>query len=277
MSRNVLSITTTDQDRPIRVIQVSDCHLFESCDTKLLGMNTEESFQSVIELIKKENFDKKLSLFIATGDIAQTPSEKTYARFLDQMQTFEEPCVWLQGNHDLNDLFLAQQNHAANMDVITLGSQWLVIMLNSSDDHEITGRLTAEELLWLAKQLSHYPDRHIIIAMHHNPIPIQSKWLDQIGLSNAADFWTVVDQAPQVKAVIHGHIHQNFEFTRGSVKVWACPSTCIQFKPLCDTFALDNLPPGYRWFDLYANGQINTGISRLASMPAGVDFNSSGY
>jgi Icc protein len=281
LSKNVLSITITDPDQPIRIIQISDSHLFESRDNELIGMNTEESFQSVISLIQKENFDKKISLLIATGDIAQTPSEKTYTRFLDTMHTFGQPCVWLQGNHDLSDFFLAQQNHAANMNIITLGTHWLIIMLNSSDDCEISGRFSKNELLWLAKQLTNYPDKHIIIAMHHNPIHIQSKWLDQVGLANAADFWAVVDRSTHVKAVIHGHVHQNFEATfktkHSSIKVWACPSTCIQFKPLCDIFTLDNLPPGYRWFDLYTNGQINTGISRLTTMPTGVDFDSLGY
>ena len=281
LNKNVLSITITDPYQPIRIIQISDTHLFESCDSELIGMNTEQSFQSVISLIKKENLNKKIALLIATGDIAQAPSEKTYARFLDTMHTFGQPCVWLQGNHDLSDIFLAQQNNTANMNIITLGAQWLIIMLNSSDDCEISGHFSEKELLWLSKQLTHYPDKHIIIAMHHNPIPIQSKWLDQVGLANAADFWAVVDQAPQVKAVIHGHVHQNFEATfntrHSAITVWACPSTCIQFKPLCDTFTLDNLPPGYRWFDLHSNGQINTGISRLTSMPTGVDFDSVGY
>jgi Icc protein len=281
LSKNVLSITITDQNRPIRMIQISDSHLFESCDSRLIGMNTEESFQSVISLIKKENQDNKISLLVATGDIAQTPSEKTYNRFLDTMQTFGQPCVWLQGNHDLSDIFLAQQNTIANMNIVKLGSQWLIIMLNSSDDREISGQFSEKELAWLNKQLTKYPDNYIIIAMHHNPIHIQSKWLDNVGLTNATDFWAILDQAPQVKAVIHGHIHQNFESTfkttRSTIKVWACPSTCIQFKPLCDTFTLDNLPPGYRWFDLHTDGQINTGISRLTSMPTGVNFDSQGY
>jgi Icc protein len=281
LSKNVLSITVTDPERPIRIIQISDSHLFESCDTELLGMNTELSFQSVISLIQKEHIDKKLTLFIATGDIAQKPSEKTYSRFLNTMRTFDQPCVWLQGNHDLSNLFLAQQNNAANFEIVTIGENWLILMLNSSCDHEIGGHFSKNELHKLTHQLNQYPDKHIIIAMHHNPIHIQCKWLDDVSLSNAEDFWAIIENAPQVKAVIHGHIHQNFETTfktmHGSVKVWSCPSTCIQFKPLCDTFTLDNLPPGYRWFDLHHNGQIHTGISRLSAMPTGIDFNSQGY
>ncbi len=277
LSQHVLSIAKINQDQPIRIIQISDSHLFESIDTELLGMNTEESFQAVVNLIKKENVEKKASLFIATGDIAQTPSVKTYARFLDTMQNFEEPTVWLQGNHDLTDSFLAQQNNAANMNIVLLGTQWVIIMMNSSCDHEIAGHFSKDELKWLAQQLVHYSGRNTLIAMHHHPVPVQSKWLDNVDLCNAEDFWMIIDKAPQVKAIVHGHVHQNFEATHGSVKIWACPSTCIQFKPRSDTFTLDRLAPGYRWLDLYNDGHISTGISRLTVIPAGVDFNSMGY
>jgi 3',5'-cyclic-AMP phosphodiesterase len=277
LSQQVLSIAITDPNQPIRIIQISDSHLFENPDTELLGMNTEKSFQAVVRLIKEENVEKTLSLLIATGDIAQTSSVKSYARFLDTMQTFKEPCVWLQGNHDLTDSFLAPQNNAANMNVILLGTRWVIIMMNSSCDHEIAGYFSEEELSWLTQQLAEYSDRHTLIAMHHHPIPVRSKWLDNNNLRNAEDFWMMIDQSPQVKAVVHGHVHQNLEATRGAVKVWACPSTCVQFKPHCDTFTLDDLAPGYRWLDLYNDGHINTDISRLTTMPAGVDLKSTGY
>ncbi len=286
MLTDVLSIATTDQTKPIRIVQISDTHLFEDPQAQFLGMNTEESFQSVLSLIKQEQLLKNdpnqdvnnpVTIFIATGDIAQTPSVTTYTRFLEQMKTFDQPCVWLQGNHDLSHLFLDAQDQQANKNLIELGQDWLVIMLNSSNDHEIEGRFSNNELNWLANQLKAYPNRHIIVALHHNPLKIYSNWLDQCGLMNADEFWQVIDQAPQVRAVIHGHIHQVFEAMRGNVHVWSCPSTCIQFKPQSDTFAVDNLPPGYRWFDLYTDGRINSGVSRIAEIPTGVDFDSLGY
>lgn len=287
MLTNVLSITTTDQTQPIRMVQISDCHLFEDTSEQLLGMNTEDSFRSVIRLIREEqtlqhNTDKvpadnAVAVFIATGDIAQKPSMTTYARFLETMHTFEQPCVWLQGNHDLSNLLLDLPHQQANMDIIELGENWLIIMLNSSNDHEIEGRFSHDELNWLKDKLDAYPDRHIIIALHHNPLKIDSAWLDQSGLSNAEAFWAIIDQTPRVQAVIHGHVHQEFEAMRGKVHIWSCPSTCIQFKPQSKVFCVDHIPPGYRWFDLYPDGRIDTAVSRITQMPAGVDFNSLGY
>jgi len=57
----------------------------------------------------------------------------------------------------------------------------------------------------------------------------------------------------------------------------ATPSTSIQFKPMTADFALDPQPPGYRWLELQADGHINTGIERLAELPAGLDLSSGGY
>ena len=287
MLTNILSIATIDQTKPIRIVQITDTHLFEDPAARFLGINTENSFQAVIALIKQEHslqtpsqptsINHKILLLIATGDIAQTPSTLTYARFLEHMKTMNQPYVWLQGHHDLNQLLLETPEQQVNTNIVELGQQWLVIMLNSSNDLEIEGRFSSDELSWLSAQLQSYPERYIMIALHHHPLKIDSNWLDQCGLSNADDFWKIIDHAPQVKAVVHGHVHQVFEATRGSVQIWSCPSTCIQFKPHSETFRMDNLAPGYRWFDLYADGRIDSGISRITQMPEGIDFDSLGY
>jgi Icc protein len=289
LNAGVLSISIADPSQPIRVVQISDTHLFEDTTAKLLGMNTEDSFQAIVTLIKSEQFQEKTSLdkkkpqfshdvqlFLTTGDTAQSPAQATYKRFLAIMATLGRPCVWLQGNHDLGDL-LKESTDCSHINIVELGENWVILMLNSAKDHEISGQFTAQELDWLKKSLSNYPDRHIIVALHHHPLNVNSMWLDESGLLNAQAFWAIIDAAPQVKSVIHGHVHQEFEATRGSVKILACPSTCIQFKPLSETFTIDKQPPGYRWFNLYANGDVETGVSRLEKLPAGVDFNSQGY
>ncbi len=38
------------------------------------------------------------------------------------------------------------------------------------------------------------------------------------------------------------------------------PSTCAQFLPNSDDFALDSRPPGYRWLELSSDGSISTRV-----------------
>ncbi len=288
MNADVLTVSSPNSV-PIRIVQLTDPHLFVDTGARLLGMNTEDSFQSVIRLIQHEQrlpsapgaavTDATVQLILATGDIAQAPSKPVYQRFLQTMQALHAPYVWLQGNHDLSQLFIQSGDDSAwvNKNVIELGSDWVVLMLNSAKDHEIGGSFSAEELDWLRLQLARYPTRHVLIALHHNPLTVDSRWIDASGLANAADFWAIIQDAPQVRLVIHGHIHQEFEAVHHGITVLGCPSTCVQFKPLSQTFTVDLLPPGYRWFDLYPDGRFETAVSRVRELPAGIDIHSAGY
>jgi Icc protein len=57
----------------------------------------------------------------------------------------------------------------------------------------------------------------------------------------------------------------------------ASPSTCIQFLPGSDGFAVDTTAPGYRWLSLHADGRIETGVQRLSEIPGTLDLASAGY
>ena len=39
------------------------------------------------------------------------------------------------------------------------------------------------------------------------------------------------------------------------------PSTCAQFLPRSEFFALDDRPPGLRWLELHADGHIETEVA----------------
>jgi len=61
------------------------------------------------------------------------------------------------------------------------------------------------------------------------------------------------------------------------LRLLGCPSTCFQFKPGSADFALDFVPQGYRWLDLYPDGAINTAVVRLESVPEGLDMAAGSY
>ncbi len=80
-----------------------------------------------------------------------------------------------------------------------------------------------------------------------------------------------------VKGIVCGHVHQDMNVMHKGIRVMATPSTCVQFKPQSDDFALDTVSPGWRELTLHANGEITTQVQRLASGSFLPDFTSSGY
>jgi len=101
--------------------------------------------------------------------------------------------------------------------------------------------------------------------------------MDTMVLENADEFLTVIQKHPHARVVVFGHVHQAMDEVRGRLRLLASPSTCFQFKPKSLAFALDRVPPGYRWIELYSDGTIDTGVERLPEMPAGLEFTSNGY
>ena len=91
-------------------------------------------------------------------------------------------------------------------------------------------------------------------------MPMGSRWLDTVGLRNAAAFFAVTDRHPQLRAIVWGHVHQASDQLRNGVRLISTPSTCAQFLPAADTFTLDTRPPGYRWLDLHPDGTIQTSV-----------------
>ena len=108
--------------------------------------------------------------------------------------------------------------------------------------------------------LREHRERHVLLAVHHHALPLKSRWLDALALYNAAELLAIVDRSPQVRCVVAGHVHQASDITRNGVRYLTTPSTCFQFLPAVDNFAVDTRPPGFRWLDLMADGDISTEV-----------------
>jgi len=89
---------------------------------------------------------------------------------------------------------------------------------------------------------------------------MSSRWLDRVGLTNAAEFLHVIDAHQNVRAIVWGHVHQSFDALRKGVRLLATPSTCAQFLPHADDFAVDRRPPAYRTLELRTDGSLVTEV-----------------
>ena len=263
------------KDTSVLLVQLSDSHLFADADGRLLGMNTRQSLEKVIESVLAEQ--PAVDLLLATGDLSQDGSVESYQAFRQLSAQIAAPARWLPGNHDeLPQMAEAARQSDLLEPVIDIG-QWRITLLDSAVPGSVPGYLQDGQLQLLARALSEAPERHHLICLHHHPIPIDCVWMEPIGLRNPDALFAVLGRFPQVRAVLWGHIHQMFDQVREGVRLLASPSTCIQFAPGSEDFQLDDLPPGYRWMRLYDDGRLETGISRVTGFAFEVDLGGDGY
>ena len=260
---------------PVLLVQLTDSHLFAEADGKLLGMTTRDSLQRVIDLVKAEQ--PQVDLVLATGDLSQDGTQESYQAFAAMTSVLDAPKRWFAGNHDEA---LVMQNFCRGRDqmnpVVDIGN-WRITLLDSSVSGSVPGYLADDQLQLLAQALSEAPERHHLVCLHHHPVSIDCQWMEPIGLRNPNALFDVLERFAHVKAILWGHIHQDFDRERNGVRLLASPSTCIQFKPLSEQFQLDELAPGYRWMKLMPDGELLTGVSRVAGFEFTPDFTAEGY
>lgn len=272
-------MNSNEPHEPITIIQVTDTHLYSVPRGTLLNMNTRESLSLVLDLIQRK--EEKMDLILATGDITQDGSDEAYKSFMYMIRQLETPYRWIPGNHD----------NAIAMERISSGSpacqrteilgNWQICLLDSSVDEQVHGFLQNSQLELLQRNLSAAEAdptiEHSLVTLHHNPIPGRADWMKDIGLQNSEAFWSIVAKFDKVRAVVYGHIHQELDFIHNGVRCLCTPSTCIQFKPVTEEFALDDINPGYRCLQLFADGNIETRVERVTDHKFDIDFHSIGY
>lgn len=263
---------------PVRIIQFTDIHFFEDPSGRLMGVDTAESFADVLTLANKAHGTP--DYYLLTGDLSQDETPGSYQRLADTLTVLQADSYYLPGNHDRRQVMREAFNKATarlRPERSFTAGNWVIVLLDTLVESEVHGHLSKEELTHLDTELSKHNDKHALVCLHHHPVPMKSRWIDEIGVDNADDFLAVIDKHANVRGILWGHVHQQFDSARNGVQLMSTPSTCVQFKPLTDAFAADGVPPGYRYLELFANGKIGTEVNRLKAVARGFDLQSAGY
>ena len=96
-------------------------------------------------------------------------------------------------------------------------------------------------------------------------------------LEDSQAFFDIIDAHDNVRGIVFGHVHQEYDRMRGAVRLLATPSTCVQFAPRSKAFRVDKQPPGFRILELAQDGRIETQVTRCEDVPAGLEVASAGY
>ena len=245
----------------------------------LLKMNTHEAFARVLDVVQEK--ENKIDLVLATGDIAQDGTVAAYEKFMNDIKVIDAPVRWIPGNHDIRDVMRDVAGNSGLCNKAEKVGNWQVVLLDSSRPNHVDGFINEEEMEFLDATLAEAEmDEeidHCLVTLHHNPVPGSSSWMKDIGLRNDKEFLDMVKSHEIVRGVIYGHIHQDLDFKIGNIRYFCTPSTCIQFKPEVIDFALDELNPGYRRFELHRDGSIESEVIRVSGTQFKVDLTSEGY
>lgn len=261
----------------VRVLQITDTHLCREPGGRLLGMDTDHSLQAVISQARSEQ--PHIDALLGTGDMSNHGYLEAYQRLRHYFAQLCPAQFWLPGNHDdRGKMEQVDTDGTLLSNDIRLGS-WQLVMLDSQVPGKVGGRLGQSQLALLREALDEAAREQLftLVCLHHQPVAIGCRWLDEQMVADADELFAVLADYPGVRGVLWGHIHQRVDRDWEGRKLMASPSTCVQFAPGSDEFKADAAAPGYRWLELRADGRIETGVSRVEGVDFQVDLESHGY
>ena len=244
----------------LRILHITDTHILDSADDLLYGLNTFNNLQKVLRQALDDFPEVDLILF--TGDISQTGSVSSYQLFHALIADLKYPILCLPGNHDdprqfneiipdspLDSLVVFQQNNFS------------IVLMHSWVDQAHHGELDNNCLNQLQHFLQTSPSRFHIFAIHHTPAPVNSPWLDNLGLKNQHRLLSLIQQSDTPSLLLSGHIHQPLDLQMNQLRLLATPSTCHQFKAQSESFlCLDQSFASYRYIKITLPDQIQTSL-----------------
>ena len=241
----------------VRIAQISDCHLPANPQHTYRGINPYRNLEALLEKVKSLQPD----LILVTGDLSEDGSESSYRLIQYLFDPLGVPVLALPGNHDDPSL-LADAYPGSPTDSVqaTQHGNWQIIRLNSCTTDEPHGRLSEATLQELAATLEQNTGHPRLLALHHQPLTIDSPWIDKYRLFEPEPFLKLLDQYVDIRAVAWGHVHQVFEADRQGIAMLGGPSSAINGIPGAEKFTPDTLGPACRWLDLRADDSLQSHI-----------------
>ena len=211
----------------MKLIQISDCHLFASPELSAYGdINPAQSLSAVLVAAVEQQPDGLLF----TGDISGDDSVASYQLFTTLLNRWGGEIPWrvIPGNHDNNAYF----DQALKANWLQADTPWV---LKGKYIHGLDTRLEGtlgviddRQLASVTANIARAPDAGHLLAIHHHPVATGS-WMDKHALQNTAALTRWLSKHP-VTAVLHGHIHAETQAQLSDTPVLGVPSSCWQWQ-----------------------------------------------
>lgn len=244
----------------LRILILSDAHLFGTRNTALFGVDTYRALSVTVEQIKAS--EKTFDLLVALGDLSEDGSAEAYGDFDALTSSLAGSVIWVRGNHD--DFSTLQQDLLSSYCKPEWHRDpWHFIFLDTTLRGKDEGRLGPGEMDRLREFLGKHPDGYILIFMHHQPMLVGSAFIDDLALQDRDQFLNLVAGFRNVKGIVFGHVHQQVDLIYHGMRMLSVPATSMQFKPNSEQLDFDSLQHGYRVLTLSPDGHLRTTVEMV--------------
>jgi len=216
----------------LKIIQITDSHLFSSNKQLMMGSRNNENFFDVVYKIKNNHLHDADLIFL-TGDLSQDKTIRSYQHIASALKDINIPIYWIPGNHDNKDnMSKVFSNYPLFQSKRYLDlKNWVFVFLNTQNTGLDSGFLDQDELAFLDDLINKnkHKKKNIAIVMHHHPIEFNTPLIDSYILENRNVFWSAIKKS-NVKVVLCGHVHGDYGFDINNIRIESAPATCFQFK-----------------------------------------------
>lgn len=242
----------------LKIAQITDTHLFADRNTAMRGLVTWDSLGDVVAEVKAWKPD----VLLLTGDLTHRGEPQAYQHLIERIAPLNLPTYYIPGNHDDVDILNREFKDSPFLaDKVVQGQGWQVLLLDSTlaTAQSGEGYLSEAQLHKLEQSLTAC-SQPTVVVLHHHPIPMGIDWLDTIGVQNSQAFLTCLTRFPQVKLVLFGHVHLEFDEAYQGIQFCGTPSTCKQV--LREGAREQEAYPGFRGLSLFEDGTYQTEVIR---------------
>jgi Icc protein len=205
----------------MKIIHLSDTHILDDRNKTLNGINPAINLEKALQSIEKNHDDAEF--IVITGDLVETPSEKSYKNFYEIIKKSPIPVYPLIGNHDDRKLFLkffpTLQNNGF-VQYFFIKGDFSFVFLDTNMKNRIYGILCEKRLEWLEHTLQKNKDKEVFIFMHHHPIEVGMYKMDnEYALKNKEEFFNIISKFNNVRHISFGHVHRILQANKQSVSL----------------------------------------------------------
>lgn len=248
-------------------VQISDTHIDASRET-IAGVKPGNNLSRAVQDIN-DNFSHA-SFVIHTGDVANNGTAEDYQLYKSLVEDLNIPVHHLRGTHDhdaplFRDMFLDGKDACLHWNFKSM--DWHFVGLDSGCEWEGSRHnIAPEEMTWLHQLLLDNPSCPTVLFVHCHFYPAHSAFIDSHIMGNANELVSELSAHKCIRSVVTGHVHHTV-LSFSEYAVISTPSLSWQFVPMAHSLAYDDVPPGYRVFEIDRRSNVFTYVRRLSPTP----------